>query len=441
MSSQEHPLGEILPMDAPHSSGQSYWSRQRAMQIGWITFALVLLVVFVANIPTIIQDAETICVLPDVGSCPIYQFTPAYTQIFTQVHVPLEVAAGLLATLCVVLSVVYWLLGLLIFWRTSHEPIGLVVSLALVMFGATGIIGFNLPEHSPTPFQFLAEVICYGLMWPVIMVLFFTFPTGRFIPRWTLAAFLPFSVVTILASIPATMALVPPAPLILTSLFPIGVQVYRYARIYDAVEQQQTKWFVFALSIVFVLVIIQTILQILAPQSTAAAAGYQLFNGPFWLVLWTLVFVGVSIPVLRYRLWDIDVIINRTLVYSSLTGLLATLYAGLIVGLQGLVGLFGIGVGDNPVALVVSTLVIAVLVRPLRHRIQSLIDRRFYRKKYDAAQTVAAFGASLGQDTDLEQIRDQLLAVVNETMQPEHVWLQLMVPDLHEGVAHSRGSS
>ena len=313
-----------------------------------------------------------------------------------------------------------------------------MVSLALVMFGATGILGFNLPEHSPTLFQFLAEVICYGLMWPVIMVLFFTFPTGRFTPRWTLAAFIPFFIVTILASIPATMALVPPAPLLLTPLFPIGVQVYRYARIYNAVEQQQTKWFVFALSIIFFLVIVQGILQVLAPSSSVATAGYQLFNGPFWLVLWTLLFVGVSIPVLRYRLWDIDVIINRTLVYGSLTGLLGALYAGLIIGLQGLAGLFGIGVGDNPVALVVSTLVIAVLVRPLRHRIQSLIDSRFYRKKYDAAQTVAAFGATLGQDTDLEQIREQLLAVVHETMQPTYVSLQLLVRMADAGLSDDK---
>jgi len=222
----------------------------------------------------------------------------------------------------------------------------------------------------------------------------------------------PFFVLTMVASIPATMAVVPPAPLILTSLFPIGVQVYRYTHIYNPVEQQQTKWFVFCLTITFVLVIIQGILQVLAADSTMAAAGYQIFNGPFWLVLWTIVFVGVSIPVLRYRLWDIDVIINRALVYGSLTGLSGALYAGLVIGLESLAGLFGIASGDNPVALVVSTLVIAVLIRPLRNRIQSLIDSRFYRKKYDAAQTVAAFGASLGEDTDLEQIRERLLAVV-----------------------------
>jgi hypothetical protein len=428
---QEHRLGETPVVHEPYQARRRSWSWQQAVQVGWVAFALLLLVIFVVTVPTIFQGARITCDRSDVGSCPIYQFTPAYVQILRQLHIPVGLAQGSLGTLCVALSVVYWLLGLLIFWRKSREPIGLIVSLALVMFGATGVLGFNLPEQSPTLFQLLAEVICYGLMWPVIMMLFFTFPTGRFIPRWTLAAFVPFFVVTMIGSIPATMALLPPALLILTAFFPIGVQVYRYTRLSNAVEQQQTKWFVFTLTIIFVLIIIQGIFQVLSPDSTVAAAGYQLFNGPFWLVVWTLVFVGVSIPVLRYRLWDIDVIINRTLVYGSVTGLLGALYVGLVLGLESLAGLFGLARSDNPVALVISTLVIAVLIRPLRNRIQSLIDSRFYRKKYDVAQTVAAFGASLGQDTDLEQIREQLLAVVNETMQPEHVWLHLTARYVH----------
>jgi hypothetical protein len=115
------------------------------------------------------------------------------------------------------------------------------------------------------------------------------------------------------------------------------VQVYRYVRVYDAVLRQQTKWFVFGLSIAFLLVIIQGILQVAAPDSSAAKSWYQLFNGPFWLLIWTILLLGVSIPILRYRLWDIDVIINRTLVYGNLTILLVALYVGLILALQALV--------------------------------------------------------------------------------------------------------
>ena len=136
----------------------------------------------------------------------------------------------------------------------------------------------------------------------------------------------------------------------------------------------------------------------------------------------------IGIALLRYHLWDIDVLINRTLVYGLLTGLLGALYAGLILGLESLAGLFGGQATSNPLVLVISTLAIYVLFQPLRRRIQALIDRRFYRRKYDAAKIVAAFSATLRQEVDLDQVREQLLAVVQETMQPTHVSLWLRSP-------------
>ena len=175
------------------------------------------------------------------------------------------------------------------------------------------------------------------------------------------------------------------------------------------IERQQMKWFVYAVAPVLVMPIEDYLPGIIS----SVALGAVLIGLP----------AAIGVAVLRYRLYDIDVLINRTLVYGSLTALLVTVYVGSIVVLQ---AVFRSLTGqDSQLTIVASTLAIAALFNPLHRRIQAFVDRRFYRRKYDAEKTVAAFSARLRDETDLAELNEELLAVVMETMQPAHVSLWL----------------
>ncbi|HEX6797532.1 MAG TPA: hypothetical protein VF116_07455 [Ktedonobacterales bacterium] len=190
------------------------------------------------------------------------------------------------------------------------------------------------------------------------------------------------------------------------------------------IERQQLKWFTYAAAVcllIFLGVVVGAFLNLNMP---GVAFDLAIVGMP----------IGAGIAILRYRLYDIDVIINRTLVYGSLTMALAAVYFASVVGLQHLAGVMaGPQAGDNPLIIVVSTLLIAALFTPLRGRIQRFIDRRFYRRKYDAAKTLAAFGTSLRGEVELNALSDHLVAVVDETMRPAYVSLWLRAPE--EGVS------
>jgi hypothetical protein len=184
------------------------------------------------------------------------------------------------------------------------------------------------------------------------------------------------------------------------------------------VEQQQIKWFAYAV----VVASSGSILTYVVPVAIGAQWLELVSYVPF-VVGVVSVPISMGIAILRYRLYDLDILINRTLVYGALTAMLVGVYVGSIVMLQGLVRVF---TGqESQLAIVASTLAVAALFNPLRRRIQSFIDRRFYRSKYDAAKTLAAFSAKLRDETDLDALSDDLVGVVKETMQPSHVSLWL----------------
>jgi hypothetical protein len=190
--------------------------------------------------------------------------------------------------------------------------------------------------------------------------------------------------------------------------------VIRYRRTSGA-ERQQLKWFALAAVLIGAVTVGHLLLlDLLLPEA---------FLNLLDATTITCLYVAVGIAILRYRLYDIDVIINRTLVYGALTITLVALYFGGIVVLQRvLVVLTG---QKSTLAVVASTLLIAALFTPLRRRIQDFIDRRFYRRKYDAAKTLEGFSAKLRDETDIDTLNSELLSTVRETVQPEHVSLWL----------------
>jgi hypothetical protein len=204
-------------------------------------------------------------------------------------------------------------------------------------------------------------------------------------------------------------------------------QIYRYRRVSTPIQRQQTKWVILGVAAA-----IGAIIGLLVIAALIPSIDNTLFFNEVWYIIFPvsllLIPLSIGFSILRYRLYDIDLLINRTLVYGTLTVLLAVVYVGLVLGLQALVRLFPGQSSQSPVVIVASTLAIAALFQPLRRRIQAIIDRRFYRRKYDAAKITAAFGATLRNEVDLEQLREQLLAVVGETMQPSHVSLWMRQP-------------
>ena len=208
--------------------------------------------------------------------------------------------------------------------------------------------------------------------------------------------------------------------LMLTLIFVSAASLFMRLRRAKGVERQQIKWFTYTGVV----------------ASSAALLTYTISEaiGALWLkwvgyVVMQVSIIGMPISmgmaILRYRLYNIDLLINRTLVYGSLTAMLALVYFGGVTVTQAIFRTLT-GQQEQPqLAVVVSTLVIAALFNPLRRRIQGFIDRRFYRRKYDAAKTLEAFSAKLKDKTDLDALHAELLGVVKETMQPAHVSLWL----------------
>jgi len=347
--------------------------------------------------------------------------------------------AAYLLALGAVLALACYAVAAVILWRRSDEPMALFVAGLLALLGATfsGSIG---ALGALDPFWERLNGGLNALSVTLVFLFFYLFPDGRFVPRWIRW----FVFLVLVYAAPA--ALFPNSPaspdnwpalpyaVLFASLLLTGVfaQAYRYQRVSGYTQRQQTKWVVFgftsALTGYVGVISLQVAFPSLEPGTLADLLGIAAAS-----CFMLLIPLSIAVAVLRYRLYDIDLVVNRALVYGSLTVMLALAYWGGVTATQALLHALTSQEEQPQIAIVASTLAIAALFTPLRRRIQSFMDRRFYRKKYDARKTLEAFSAQLRDETDLDALSDYLVAAVRETMHPAHVSLWLRPPPGDEG--------
>ena len=398
----------------------------------WIVVVALVLVVFAFALPANFRQMETVCLV----NCAQFQLSPQDVLALQRLGLSLRFYAvyttGLTA-LCVVGQLAA---GAFIYSRRPKHIMTIFLSFGFVTFTTVFLQAQLEPliqENSRwlIPIRFLQSLGVW-----LALSYYYIFPDGRFIPRWSRWVVLGVAfyaiVLFIYEPIPDLMNLFDRQDAFFFALFfflillGIWTQIYRYRKVSGLTERLQTKWVIYGLAILGIVTTLYSLWPIIFPILRLPGLLHTLYfiaGGTINVVTLLFFWVCLGIAILQYRLWDIDILIRRTLVYGALTLILALVYFGAVTLAQGLI--VTVTGQQSPVAVVLSTLAIAGRFTPLRRRIQNAIDRRFYRRKYDAEKALAAFGQTVRDEVGLENISRALLGAVKDTVQPDKVSLWL----------------
>ncbi len=407
------------------------------LRVLWLALAILALGLFAASLPKYYELIQRPC--HDQTTCNVAgALTAQSLQQLTSMGFSIQAYAALMTAFFTLIVTIWSGIGFLIFWRRPNDWFALFTALFLVIFNSTypdfpiTALALAYPALN-VPIGILGALGVYSII--AFLVLF---PNGRLVPRWMVVILALGAFGSITTAFPNLQFGSGPGWLDSLINIPqyaaiIGAQIYRYRKVSTPTERQQTKWVVFGIVIVMIGISLPyPLFSVLVPASnqsnTIVSTLLGLLNYP--IVLLALP-ITIGIAILRSRLYDIDVIINRTLVYGSLTAILALIYIAGVIGAQAIVNTFTQrqSSGPSPILIVATTLLIAALFQPLRRRVQRVIDRRFYRHKYDATRTLTAFSARQRNEVDLTALSQHLMAVVQETMQPAHISLWLRAPE------------
>jgi hypothetical protein len=402
----------------------------------WLAASLLAAAIFVAGAFSYWTDLQEACTSAADLCSDRGLLTPRNVRELEALGLSVGFHAAFEVVTTTLLAAVWVGVGAVIFWRRSDDRMALLVSLMLVTFGTAGLNtapSDALVEARPGLWLVVGGVQFLG---QACIVLFLClFPSGRFVPRWIRWPALVF------LALQAPIYFFPGSPFnpisysetLFSMVFLaflaglVAAQVYRYRRVSEPVERRQIKWVVFGTTAGIAGFMVSLLPYFFVPRLQGHVSYLHFVMDVGIIASLTLIPLSIGLAMLRSRLFDIDVVINRALVYGTLTAALALVYLTCVVSLQ--YAFRALSGSDSQLAVVASTLAIAALFGPLRRRVQAVVDRRFYRGKYDAAKTLEEFSGRLRDEMDLTALRESLVGVVRETMQPAHASLWLRSPD------------
>ena len=413
-----------VALDAPVQEALNKPSPSRAawlMMFGFLVYTLLILGGHIMGFPLGYAYLHKVC--SDASVCGL---TVANVHALARHGLSIAFYAYLFMAVQVIYILVCVGIALLIVLKKPGQWVPLGLSCFLIGFSAYE--GVDYPALATAyPVLYIPSQLLIGLGMGVLgMYALLTFPNGQFGSRWVLGYY-------IFQVIEGACALFITHPIFIVfntvvgiTYFPIilGVLIYRYRRLLNTKEQAATKWLIVSWSIFISALILFNVVLAVTPADSFVLV-LVTFGGFFGC---GINITGFLMAVVYANAFDIDIFIRRTLVYTSLTAILALVYAGLVVGSQFVLATFSAQVAGSQLVLVGSTLVIAALFQPLRRGLQHTIDRRFYRQKYDASRVIERFNAGLHSEIHLAELSERLVAVVQETMQPTQVSLWLRKP-------------
>lgn len=432
MSALESPALESTAAPSRAGSDQLEGLTLTLARIGWVALAALVVALNIAGIPAGYAQLLIVC-QPD-APCSRANLTPAELPLLPVERLTIQSYAAFQVWFVTVGAFTFILIGALIFLRRSSSRMALFASITLVLFGgsigrtaAEGLIGAVEVKGGLIGMLAIGVKFLGTVSFPI---LFYLFPSGHWAPRWTRWLVIPV-VIDGLLLVAVPQALQTRYTIALNLLFVVIVfltitaQVRRYFYISTLTERQQTKWAVYGFALgagAFAAITILT--SLVFPQAFATPLGNIFTNVAIGTAM-SMVPVSIGIAILRSRLFDVDILIKRTLTYGVVTATLAILYLVGVIGLQGIVRPLTGQQGQQPWMIVLTTLVIAALFTPLRRGVQAVVDQRFYRSRYDATRTLERFTTSLRSDIDLASLTEHLIDAVDETMRPAHISLWL----------------